>query len=60
MRVAFQLITGTCESNANMDGWIITSAVAIAEGAEYLPLQLGDTIDIRGNVRRDGCHIGQI
>jgi hypothetical protein len=54
------LIKGTLKSNDNMDGWIITSKTAVAEGADDLPLKQGDRISINGDVRRNGKNIGNI
>lgn len=43
-----------------MDGWVITSKTAIAEGAEDMPLKQGDRISINGDVTRNGKMIGNI
>lgn len=48
----FRLASGTFEAGDNMDGWVITSDVAIADGNEDMPLRKGDRIDLDGNVRR--------
>lgn len=46
------LTKGTLESNEMLDGWIITSAIAIADGAEDVELRRGDLIRINGDVYR--------
>lgn len=54
------LTTGTLDSNANLDGWVITSAHAVIAGSEDLPLCKGDPIAINGDVHRAGEYIGNI
>jgi len=54
------LIVGTLQATPGLDGWRITSAQAIAEGAEDVPLSRGDYISISGNVYRDGQCIANI
>jgi len=54
------LKTGTLDSTPNLDGWIITSETAIAEGAEDMTLRRGDRININGDVRRGGDVIANI
>lgn len=48
------LTSGTLDTTDNLDGWIITSPQASAEGVEDVDLKRGDRIDINGNVYRDG------
>jgi hypothetical protein len=55
-----KLTDGTMDQNDNLDGWIITSATATAQGAEDVELELGDRIDINGVVRRNGDMIARI
>lgn len=54
------LTKGTLESNDALDGWIITSATAIAEGAQDVELLLGDIIRINGDVYRSGKLIANV
>ena len=54
------LISGTLDTNDNLDGWVISSKQAIAEGAEYLELARGDKININGDVWRGDEFIGNI
>lgn len=54
------LTKGTMGSNDNMDGWVITSQVAIADGAEDMPLQKGDHITINGDVYRGKEFLGNV
>ena len=54
------LIAGTLQATPGLDGWRITSAQAIAEGAEDVPLSRGDYISISGNVYRYGQCIANI
>lgn len=58
--ISINLINGTLETTANLDGWVITSKTAIAEGAEDMPLRKGDRIGVNGNVTRNGEDIGNI
>ena len=51
---------GTLDTNNYLDGWIITSKTVIAEGAEDLPLQSGDRINLNGDVFRKNEFIGNI
>jgi len=60
MSKTIKLIAGSLRGNDTMDGWVITSATAIAEGAEDVELERGDRIDINGNVRRGGEMIARI
>lgn len=54
------LTTGTLDSTDTLDGWVITSATAIANGAEDVELQRGDVIHHNGDVYRDGELIANI
>ena len=54
------LATGTLESNANLDGWIITSAQAHIDGRDDLPLHRGDRIALNGDVYRADEYLGNI
>ena len=54
------LTKGTLEIADNMNGWLITSGHAIAEGAEDMDLYRGDWITIDGDVFRNGEHVGNL
>lgn len=54
------LTTGTLDSNDNLDGWVITSALASIEGREDLPLHKGDRITINGDVYRADEYMGNV
>ena len=58
--MTINLITGTLDSNSNMDGWVITSVHAIVDGRDDLPLINGDRIAINGDVYRANEYIGNI
>jgi predicted component of type VI protein secretion system len=62
-------VKGEIETNNNMDGFVVTTDVAVlatVEGADNLlgsksaPLLKGDRIDLGGNVMRDGVSMGNI
>ena len=55
-----RLTRGTLEPNDNMDGWVITSEMAISQGSNDLPLLCGDKIRINGDVYRNGEFLGNI
>ena len=54
------LSSGTLDTNSNLDGWIITSARAVVEGAEDVELVRNDRIDINGNVYHNGECIANV
>ena len=54
------LAAGTMDSNANLDGWIITSKTAVAEGHEDMLLVANDQIRINGDVHREGRLVGSV
>jgi hypothetical protein len=54
------LTTGTLDTTGNLDGWVITSPRAIAEGAEDVELLQGDKIRLNGDVVRQGEIIANI
>lgn len=58
--MTLNLITGTLAMSENMNGWIITSGHAIAEGAEDMDLYRGDWITIDGDVFRNGEFLGNL
>jgi len=54
------LVSGAIDTNDNLDGWVVTSQRATAEGAEDLLLIRGDQIKINGDVYRNNEFIGNI
>lgn len=56
----FDLRKGSVELNEDLNGWVITSPVAIVDGSEDMPLQKGDRININGDVYRDNEFIGNV
>lgn len=55
-----KLTTGTLDSNANLDGWVIISAQAVVDGHDDLTLCKGDCIALNGDVHRAGEYIGNV
>lgn len=63
--ITIKLSRGTIDTNDNLDGWVITSDTATAEGCvmdgqDMLPLVKGDKIKINGDVIRGSHNIGNI
>lgn len=58
--MTIHLTSGTLDSNDNLDGWVITSHIAIIEGVEDIPLRKGDRITITGDLYRSGELLGNI
>ncbi len=58
--MVINLSKGRMVVNNNLDGWVITSASAVVEGAEDVELVRNDRIDINGNVYHDGDIIANV
>lgn len=60
MMTKIKLTNGALRANDTLDGWVITSAEALVEDNEDMPLQRGDRINVNGDVYRGEEYIGNI